>query len=84
MSKIEKLRQELKGCPKTFDWNDIKRILSDAGYIEKRGGKTSGSRVWFSNPAAAPIVLHKPHPGNQMKSYAIDFVVDILESEGLL
>jgi len=84
MSAIEKLKQELKSRPKTFKWSDLERILSNAGYLESKGGKTTGSRVRFTHPIAAPIILHKPHPSNQMKSYAIRFVADVLESEELL
>ena len=84
MSSIEKLRKEIKCRPNTFDWHDVKRIIKDVGYVESKGGKTSGSRVRFTHTTAAPIVLHKPHPGNEMKSYAIRLVVDMLEAEGLL
>jgi len=84
MSSIEKLRQELKSRPHTFNWNDIKRVIKDAGYVESKGGKTAGSRVRFTHTTAASIVLHKPHPGNEMKSYAIRLVVDMLEAEGLI
>ena len=84
MSTIEKLKLNLKSRPKTFKWSDMTRILSDVGYAENTGGKTSGSRVRFTHNNAAPIILHKPHPGNEMKQYVVKFVADMLESEGLL
>ena len=84
MGAIEKLREELKARPKSFDWSDMKRVLLSVGYSESTGGKTSGSRVRFTHLTAAPIVLHKPHPGNEMKQYVIKLVVDMLESENLL
>jgi len=84
MGSIEKLRIELKSRPNSFSWTDLRRILFNVGYSEKTHGKTSGSRVKFVHPTAAPIVLHKPHPGNQMKQYAVNLVVDMLEREGLL
>ena len=84
MSTIEKLKQELKTRPKTFDWNDLIRLLSHFGYEENKCGKSTGSRVRFTHPTAALIILHRPHPGNQMKRYAIRLVADILESEKML
>ena len=84
MSSIEKLKHALKERPKTFDWLDMVRVLSEAGYTEVKTGKTSGSRMKFINAAAAPIVLHKPHHGNQMKAYAVKLIAEQLESEGLL
>lgn len=84
MGTLEKLKNELKGRPKSFTWTDLQKVLLGVGYSESSTGKTSGSRVRFIHPSAAPIVLHKPHPGNQMKQYAIKLVVDTLEMEGLL
>jgi len=84
MGSIEKLKLELKKRPANFDWTNIRRVLLSVGYSENTGGKTSGSRIRFTHPTAAPIILHKPHPGNQMKQYAIKLVVDMLETEDLL
>ena len=84
MSTIDKLKQKLLSRPKTFDWTDMKRVLASVGYTENTSGKTSGSRIRFTHMIAAPIVLHKPHPGNDMKQYAIKLVADMLEQEGLL
>ena len=84
MSAIGKLIQELKTRPGAFDWRDMRRVLLSVGYTAKTSGKTSGSRIRFTHPTAAPIVLHKPHPGNEMKQYAINLVVDMLEREELI
>jgi len=84
MSTIEKLKLNLKNRPKTFEWSDMTRVLSSFGYAESTCGKTSGSRVRFTHKTAVPIVLHKPHPGNEMKRYMVKLVADMLESEGLL
>jgi len=84
MSTIEKLKQKLKGRPKTYDWNDLSRVLINLGYSENTSGKTSGSRIRFTHPTAPLIILHKPHPGNEMKLYVINSIVDTLEMEELL
>jgi hypothetical protein len=82
VSKIEKLKQELKSRPKTFSYLDAKRILLHEGYEEDPGGKTSGSRVRFINRQGEAFTLHKPHPGNQMKQYAINGLANFLEEGG--
>ena len=84
MATIEKLKNDLKRRPRSFDWTDMRRVLTSLDYKECARGKTSGSRVRFTHPEFAPIVLHKPHPGNQMKHYAIKLVAEVLEKEGLL
>jgi hypothetical protein len=47
-------------------------------------GKTGGSRRHFLHPTAPAIALHKPHPGNIVKRYVIDFVLMTLTEDGLL
>jgi len=84
MSTITKLKQDLKTRPKSFDWLDMKRVLSIVGYKENTRGKTSGSRIRFTHDTVVPIVLHKPHPGNDLKQYVVKLVADMLEQEGLL
>ena len=84
MSTVGKLKQNLKTRPKTFDWLDMKRVLLDVGYKESTGGKTSGSRIRFTHKTAAPIVLHIPHPGSNIKQYVVKLIADMLEQEGLL
>ncbi|MCL2214540.1 MAG: hypothetical protein FWC06_04940 [Treponema sp.] len=47
-------------------------------------GKTSGSRVVFSNKNGDYIRLHKPHPRNILKLYQIDDLIQNLKEKGLL
>jgi hypothetical protein len=82
VSKIEKLKHELKSRPKTFSYLDARRILIHEGYEENPAGKTSGSRVRFINVKGEAFTLHRPHPGNQMKHYSIIDLADFLEDEG--
>ena len=84
MSAIEKLKQRLKSRPKTFAYNDAKRILEHEGYAEDASGRTSGSRVRFENADHSSFVLHKPHPDSMLKSYVVDSLADFLEQEGKL
>jgi hypothetical protein len=52
------------------------------GYIEFNKGKTSGSRVAFINDQTKHILrIHKPHPKNIIKQYALRFIIDELKSQ---
>ncbi|MDR1292092.1 MAG: type II toxin-antitoxin system HicA family toxin [Clostridiales Family XIII bacterium] len=82
--RIEKLIERLKSRPKTFKYSDAKRVLEHFGYQEDTGGKTSGSYVQFVHSEHAPISLHKPHPGNELKAYLVRYIAEQLEAEGLM
>jgi len=80
MSKEEKLIKRLLLKPKEFTYNELRRILTHLGYTESQSGKTSGSRVAFINDETKHIIrLHKPHPGNELKQYQIEQIIDELD-----
>jgi predicted RNA binding protein YcfA (HicA-like mRNA interferase family) len=83
MSKIEKLIVKLLSRPKTFKYSDMRTILTSKGYVEDNKGKTTGSRVMYVHEKHPLIILHKPHPGDELKKYMIDMLAEIYESEGL-
>jgi hypothetical protein len=77
MSKNEKLFKRLLSKPKDFTYNELRRLLAGLGYSETQSGKTSGSRVAFINEATHHIIrLHKPHPGNELKQYQIEQLIE--------
>ncbi|MGD2033577.1 MAG: type II toxin-antitoxin system HicA family toxin [Bacteroidales bacterium] len=82
MSKFEKLLLKFLSRPKDFTYAELVKVLSGLGYKEQQG---SGSRVVFvNNELKHNIKLHKPHPGNILKRYQIDLVIDELKSKDLL
>jgi len=82
MTKSEKLLNRFLSRPKDFTYNELLRLLSSMGYKEQQG---SGSRVVFFNEGIKQnIKLHKPHPGNVLKRYQIDLVIQELKTNGLL
>ncbi len=83
MSNHEKLLKRLQSRPKDFTWNELATLLGGLGYREVGGGKTGGSRRRFIHDSAPPILLHKPHPGNILKAYAIRDVLRVLREGGL-
>jgi predicted RNA binding protein YcfA (HicA-like mRNA interferase family) len=80
MSRADKLINRLLSFPKDFTYNELKTVLSSFGYNEMQG---SGSRVYFSKDDHK-IKLHKPHPGNILKRYQLDLIVDELKKKGLI
>ncbi len=82
MTKAEKLLNRFLSRPKDFTYNELLRLLGSMGYKEQQG---SGSRVVFFNEEIKHnIKLHKPHPGNVLKRYQIELVIQELRTNGLL
>jgi hypothetical protein len=81
MSKIDKLKKKFLAKSKNFTYNELRMLLNGFGYRELKTGKTSGSRVAFINDKTQHVIrLHKPHPGNILKRYQLDFVKEELKS----
>lgn len=79
MSQKNKLIERLLTVPKDFTYNEAKTLLFSLGYEEDTKGKSSGSRVAFIHSETKVIFqLHKPHPGNTMKVYAVKLLRDFL------
>jgi len=72
MSNIEKLIERFLTKPSDFSYDELKKLLSFYGYIEKQA---SGSRVVFFNETLDhSIKLHKPHPKMILKKYQIKLI----------
>lgn len=83
MTKLNRLKDKIRRIPKDFTFSELKKLLIGLGYTEYSKGKTSGSRVRFYREADGSIIdLHKPHPGNEVKMYALRQVVDVLKKAG--
>ena len=84
MGTKEKLRERFKKLPSDFTFDEMQRLLEGYGYEKSNKGKTSGSRIIYKNGNKRPIMLHKPHPGNIVKEYAMKQVLDDLKEAGLI
>jgi hypothetical protein len=82
MGKTDKLLKRLLSDPKDFTWNELVSILNYFGYKELKTGKTGGSRRKFSDSENNIISLHKPHPGNILKSYQLKDILIHLKERG--
>ena len=83
MSKKEKLIARLLARPKDFNYDEAKVLLGFFNFEEKSKGKTSGSRVEFVN-GNNTILLHKPHPNGELKSYKVKQLIDTLKELKLI
>ena len=79
-----KLRERFLKMPSDFTFDEMQRLLEGYGYEKGNKGKTSGSRLIFKNGAKRPIMLHKPHPGNIVKEYAMKQVLEDLKEAGFI
>jgi HicA toxin of bacterial toxin-antitoxin, len=81
MSKFEKAISRLLSCPKDYTWDELIAVLKSLGYEEQKGGKTGGSRRKFVDSSLCIISLHKPHPSNIVKGYALKEVIAHLKEK---
>lgn len=84
MGTKDKLRERFLKMPSDFTFDEMERLLEEYGYEKGNKGKTSGSRIIFKNGAKRPIMLHKPHPGNIVKEYAMKQVLEDLKEAGFI
>lgn len=87
MARIDALLEKLcaKPVPADFRFSDLRKVMTHFGYLESHKGATSGSRVMFYHPQTkAVLLLHKPHPDDEMVKAAVGSVVKFLKEHGHL
>ena len=63
--------------PKDFTWHELVRLFGYFGFLVYNKGKTSGSRVIFTN-GENEYIMHKPHPNNVIKETSMRKILDFL------
>ncbi len=84
MGRKEKLLARLQQRPKDFTWDELTSLLKILGYVQRKTGKTGGSRRRFVHPKAPTITLHKPHPALIVKMYVINDILELLRKEEMI
>jgi len=84
MGTKEKLIERFRNIPSDFTFDELERLLKILGYERGNKGRTSRSRVVFKDANGSPIMLHRPHPGNIVKQYALKQVFEELKSRNLI
>lgn len=83
MSKKEKLVARLLAIPRNFTYNEAKTLMGILGFEESNKWHTSGSRVEFFKGDYS-VILHKPHPGNELKPYQVRQLIEYLTRNNLI
>jgi hypothetical protein len=85
MSRKEKIIARFLSRPKDFTFEELVNLLKIFKYQEVKTGKTSGSARAFIRINSSHIIrLHKPHPGNVMRIYQIDLIINELKKQNLI
>lgn len=84
MGTKDKLIDRFTSQPSDFTFDELEKLLKNFGYIKSNKGKTSGSRIIYKNANKRPIMIHKPHPGNIIKLYAMKQVLNDLVEAGFI
>jgi len=85
MSRYEKVLAKFLDIKTIVTYKELKYLLGQLGYVEKKTGKTSGLRVAFIHYDLKSIIrLHKPHLGNELKEYAKKEIVNELLNKKLI
>ena len=84
MGRKEKLLARLQQRPKDFTWEELTSLLNSLGYVQRKTGKTGGSRRRFVHPTAPAITLHEPHANRIVKIYVINDILDFLRREEMI
>ena len=85
MGKFEKAKIRLRSLPSDYTYSEARYLLGKLGFEERAKGKTAGSRVLFYRSTdGCKILLHKPHPGDEMSIGAVRDLRDKLEEMGEL
>ena len=85
MGTLEKALKRLYSKPKDYTYSEAKSLLQHFGFEENNKGKTSGSKVKFYRKSDKKMtMLHKPHPGNIMKPYMVEDLIDFIVELGVI
>lgn len=85
MGKKEKLIKKMMSAPKDFTFEEAVTLLGYFSYVQGNKGKTSGSRVVFSSTVyPTKIIMHKPHPRNELLDYQVKQLIEQLKQEDLI
>ena len=81
MTKRDNPLARLFSKSKDFKWSELKALLRGLSFEEVR---VTGSRVKFHDRKSGRMInLHRPHPGNVVKEYLLDQVIEELKDRGI-
>ena len=86
MGTKDKLIERISKQPKDFTFAEMETLLKGLGFEKSNKGKTSGSRVRFTNKEKKIIIdIHKPHrQGDPVKETALKNIYNNLLNNKLI
>lgn len=83
MSKKDKLIAKLLNDATVLTFNEADRVLKQHGFfIEQSDG--SGMKYIYKNDESIFLILHRPHPGNEIKNYTKKRIICVLKKVGVV
>ena len=83
MTRVERLAEQLMACPRTFRFDDAVRVMAWYGFALDEKGRTSGSRIrLYREQDGRTLIMHAPHPGNELRAAAVRNMVMFLREAG--
>ena len=83
MTRREKLLARLLSRPKDLTWQELQTLLGQFGYVWKCSDGSHGRAADKDSPEIQ-IRVCAPHPGNIVKKYQINAVIEHLKERGLI
>ena len=80
MAKRDKALRRFAGTQGPFTWKEVAAVLKALGFS---CDEAQGSRVLFSR-GGIDVILHRPHPGNEVKAYVVRQLKEKLRAENLI
>lgn len=85
MGKFDKFLKKFLDGKSVITFQELEYLLGNLGYVEKKTGKTSGSRKAYVHDQTKHIIrIHKPHPSNEIKNYAKKQLIEELRKKNLI
>lgn len=82
MTQFKKALARLQQRPMDFTWDEAVRVMQGCGF---KVIKSSGSRrKFFHEEKNVAVSIHQPHPGNILKRYQVDRLIEALRDTGSL
>lgn len=82
MPKKSKLKERIVERPKDFTWAEACTLMKQCGF--KLINKDGSARMFKHLDTGLKAGVHEPHPGNILKPYAVDILIDALKAVGEL
>lgn len=81
MSRKEKLLGRLLHRSADFTWDEATTLMSLFGFklLKSKGGS---SRKFWHEKSGVKVFIHEPHPGNIIKGYAQENLIEGLRNAG--